>query len=277
MVKQLARLAEAQGGVFVRRMEEINEIARRGGLKECRTYSRIWEYPWVSFQLDPLRDRHLTVLDVGSQKSALPWFLARRGFRVTASDVSAGQWRTWLAANRRLGAGVHRRILDGCGLDLEAASVDVYLSVSVVEHVRNKEKVFAEAARVLKPGGLLVMTFDVCEPELGMSFPEWNGRAFTMREFDRLFAGLPWFDAGVAGLRWNTEDIPDFLAWHRTTAPHHAYVTGGAVVRRNHRPWAEPRWRGAVRAVRAKARAAAAFSLGFLRYAAGGAKRALGG
>lgn len=30
---------------------------------------------------------------------------------------------------------------------------------------------------MLKPGGLLCLTSDICEPALGMTFPEWNRTA----------------------------------------------------------------------------------------------------
>ena len=98
----------------------------------------------------------------------------------------------------------------------------------------------AEAARVLKPGGLLIMTFDICEPDMGMSFPEWNGRALSMREFDELFKESLWFEPGLSELPWDKDGIQDYLSWHRTTAPWHNYVTAGAVVRRNNRIWKEP-------------------------------------
>jgi heptosyltransferase-2 len=82
---------------------------------------------------------------------------------------------------------------------------------------------------------------------MGMSFPEWNGRALTMREFDELFKDSPWFDPEVSRLPWNAEDIPEYFSWHRKTAPHHNYVTGAAIVRRNDHIWPEAtrdgRWR----------------------------------
>jgi SAM-dependent methyltransferase len=247
MTKHLARLQELQQDVFVRCMEAINETARRGGLREYTTYSRIWEYPWAWLQLQALQGRNLQVLDIGSEMSPFPWFLAARGFNVVVSDVTPEWWRVWKTATRRLGLAARLRLFDARHVDLPTASVDIYLSVSVIEHVSDKAGTIKEAARVLRPGGLLVMTFDVCEPEMGMTFPEWNGRALSMREFDHLFTGSRWFEPGIEHLRWNEEDIPGYLSWNRTTAPHHNYVTGGAVVRRNTRAWeeaaSERRWR----------------------------------
>jgi SAM-dependent methyltransferase len=252
MIKRLARLSELQSHDFDHIMKKINQIAADTGLQHYITYSRIWEYPWAWFQLEPLKGRELRVLDVGSERSPFPWFLATQGFNVIVSDVTAKYWRVWQRATRQLGVSVHRGLLDTQGLDLPTASVDVYLSVSIMEHVRGKTKAIAEAARVLRPGGLFVMTFDICEADMGMSFPGWNGRALSMREFDNLFRNSPWFEPGLSELPWNVNDILDYLAWHRTTASHHNYVTGAAVVRRNDRIWEEPAWIDYLRTSRRK-------------------------
>ena len=84
---------------------------------------------------------------------------------------------------------------------------------------------------MLRPGGVFAISFDICEPALGMTFPDWNGRALTMAEFEKFFWRQPAFDRGTPP-EWNTEDIPPFLRWHRQTAPHHNYVTGAAILRK---------------------------------------------
>ena len=253
MNKCLAARDDLQSNTFRSLMQEINRVARAGSLEEHTTYSRIWEYPWVWLQLEPLKGRGLQVLDVGSEKSPFPWFLATQGFRVVISDRTARWWQLWRTAKRQLKVAVSKRILDCQDLDIPTASLDIYLSVSVVEHVPDKARVIAEAARVLRPGGLLVMTFDICEPDMGMTFPAWNGRALTTGEFDELFRNAAFFEGGLSEIRWNTEVIPEYLAWHRTTAPHHNYVTGAAVVRRNDRPWVEAPWRDRLRNLRGRA------------------------
>jgi SAM-dependent methyltransferase len=247
-------------------MEDINQIAHKGGLVEYITYSRIWEYPWLWFQLNSLKGSGLRVLDIGSERSPFAWFLATQGFKVTVSDVTANYWRTWQRASHRLDVGVNKRILDAQDLDIPTASVDIYLSVSVIEHVTDKAEVIMEAARVLRPGGLLVMTFDICEPDMGMTFPEWNGRALTMRETDGLLRDCPWFGQEVSVLPWNTGDIPQYLSWHRTTAPWHNYVTGAVIVRRSDRIWAEPAWKDYLRSLRGKIRIASSVAMWYLQH-----------
>jgi SAM-dependent methyltransferase len=260
-LKQLARMSELQGPEFSKIMAQINGVARRCGLQEYDTYSRIWEYPWVWLQLKALKGRKIRVLDVGSERSPFSWFLSTQGFDVTVSDVTANYWRFWQRASQQLGVAVNKCVLDAEKLNFSTSSVDIYLSVSVIEHVRHKVKAITEAARVLKPGGLLILTFDICEPDMGMTFPEWNGRALSMREFDELFCRSPWFKTEVSQLPWNTKDILEYLFWNRTTAVHHNYVTGAAVVQRNDVIWPEPAWKGLFYTLRRKSRIASSVAV----------------
>jgi SAM-dependent methyltransferase len=236
--KLLANRFEISTPRWVNFMTELNDVARRGALAEYTTYSRVWEYPWLWFQLEH-SPRSLRVLDIGSERSPYPWLLAEKGFDVTVSDVTPGYWGLWRNTQRLLGVRPNLKILDTQALALPTASFDVYQSVSILEHVPDKAKALTEAARILRPGGLLLMSFDICEAEMGMTFPEWNGRAVSMAELDKLFANCPWFERGLTHVTWNVETIDDYWAWHRTTAPHHNYVTGAISVRRIPEPWTE--------------------------------------
>jgi SAM-dependent methyltransferase len=237
-------------------MQELNQFAIKFELDRYETFSRVWEYPWLWFQLKPFKGQGLKVLDVGSERSPLPWFLATQGFQVTVSDHTMRSWGVWENAKTQLCAPMRRRLLDAQCLNLPTATTDIYLSVSVIEHFPEKAQAIAEAARVLRPNGLLIMTFDICEPDRGMTFPNWNGKALTTVEFDELFKNSEWFEPGLSLLSWNTADIPDYLAWHRTTAPWHNYVTGAAVVKRNNSTWNEPFWKDALRYAKGNLRTA---------------------
>jgi hypothetical protein len=65
-----------------------------------------------------------------------------------------------------------------------------------------------------------------------MTFPEWNGKALTMTEFEELIWNHPAFDNEGQKPEWNLGDIPEFVRWHLQSAPHHHYVVGAAVLRK---------------------------------------------
>jgi len=49
-------------------------------------------------------------------------------------------------------------LYDGCRLPVRTASIDYVISFEVLEHVEDEGRVLSELARIVKPGGVLVMT-----------------------------------------------------------------------------------------------------------------------
>jgi len=97
-----------------------------------------------------------TVADLGCGTGALTAELAGRVHRVVAVDQSAAM----LKAARRRTEGLRNVALheaDLAALPLEAASVDAALLVLVLAYVEVPQRALAEAARVLRPGGRLVV------------------------------------------------------------------------------------------------------------------------
>lgn len=229
---RLASLEEMRSARFAQFTRWVMGLARDLGLRATGNWSKHWEYPWLWFAaLERLAWRRCRVVDLGSELSPMPWLLALLGARVTLIERD-GRWvPTWSRLRGQLRVAVDWHIVDDDRIPLPAGSADVVTSFSVIEHQHDKAAAIEEAIRVLRPGGLFCLSFDVCQPERGMTFPEWNGRALTLEEFERLV----WSHPGLAGcgrLAWNLDDIGPFLDWHRTTAPHHNYVVGAAVVRR---------------------------------------------
>ncbi|MGN6612129.1 MAG: class I SAM-dependent methyltransferase [Angustibacter sp.] len=86
-------------------------------------------------------------------------------------------------ARRRHGGAFARANL--VALPLADASIDVVLSLQVVEHIWSPDQLLAEAARVLRPGGLLALTTpnrETFSPGLGRR--EKPANPFHVREFD---------------------------------------------------------------------------------------------
>ena len=230
---RLASLLELESNAYRTFVRRLNAFATAAGLRVGQTWSKAWEYPWLwEHALGDVDWSGQRLVDLGSEISPLPWFLATLGARVTLIETDAcwiGQWET---LRERLEVDVDWHIVDSERLPLPDASADVVTSFSVVEHQPDKRRAVDELARVLRPGGLLAISFDICEPTLGMTFPAWNGRALTTREFEEIFWRHPAFFDGQE-LAWNLDDIPEFWRWHRETEPHHNYVTGAAVLTRS--------------------------------------------
>ena len=109
----------------------------------------------LSALLGPIEGRQ--VLDVGCGDGAMAQELARQGAHVTGLDPDP---RMIAAARRRIGRDCETlRFVAGRGeaLPFDDAAFDVVLAVTVLCFVPDARRVLAEAARVLRPGGRLIV------------------------------------------------------------------------------------------------------------------------
>ena len=93
---------------------------------------------------------HPTVLDVGAGEGALSKKLASLGAKVFGCDVDASMFDV---------EGIECREVDAAGgWPYADASFDLVVAVEVLEHIDGHEQFFREAARVLKPQGVIFFT-----------------------------------------------------------------------------------------------------------------------
>lgn len=99
-----------------------------------------------------------TVLDLGCGAGRTTGDLARRGFQVTAIDLSRGL----LAEARRRYPDLDFREMDATRLDFPDASFDAaffsYNGIDCIYPVAQRERCMAEVHRVLKPGGVFLLS-----------------------------------------------------------------------------------------------------------------------
>jgi SAM-dependent methyltransferase len=114
-----------------------------------------------------------TLLDLGAGPGRHTFEALRRGASVVAVDLSDGdlrttlQWSAAMAEVGEIGAGGRYAAVRGdvTRLPFPDASVDRVIASEVLEHVPDDDAAFAEIARVLRPGGLAVVTVPRWGPE----------------------------------------------------------------------------------------------------------------
>lgn len=154
-----------------------------------RQWSRCWEYPYVyhharQWLARPGPAARPRVLDVGSGVTFFPFALARLGADVICTDVcdiaERDLQRAAAVVPHAPGAVSFRRT-DGRRLPLADAEADLVYCISVLEHIPEFERTVAEMARVVRPGGLLLLTVDL----------DLTGRGeLTVEQHRRLLASL---------------------------------------------------------------------------------------
>jgi 2-polyprenyl-6-hydroxyphenyl methylase / 3-demethylubiquinone-9 3-methyltransferase len=96
----------------------------------------------------------MAVLDVGCGGGLLAEEFARLGCRVTGIDPSEGSIGAARQHAARSGLQIDYQVAVGENLPVPDASIDIAYCCDVLEHVDDLDRVIAEAARVLRPGGL---------------------------------------------------------------------------------------------------------------------------
>ncbi|MFB3905141.1 MAG: class I SAM-dependent methyltransferase [Acidobacteriota bacterium] len=133
------------------------------------TWSRVWEYPYAAYHILKWR-RELPrqmlprVVDLGSGVTSFPFFLGRCGCQVVAVDadlICARDFSRAIKCFKTRHGRVDFALAQGGLLPFRNASVDCVYCISVLEHVPDPRELIDEVARVLKPGGTLVITVDI--------------------------------------------------------------------------------------------------------------------
>src|SRR5687767_1408493 len=156
----------ASGSFLQRNRGTLADYRRRWVDDPLHQWSRQWEYPFAYQQIrahsgDGIRE--LRILDAGSGVTFFPSFLASRA---GAARIDCCDNDPHLAtAFAGLGGEFRERItLDVASLqELPYANqtFDIIYSISVLEHTSEYEQVLAEFDRILRSGGILILTFDI--------------------------------------------------------------------------------------------------------------------
>lgn len=156
----------------------LQPYARKWVIDPFHQWSRQWEYPFMAAAIATLReqvDGPLTILDAGAGMTFFPHYLLDtcRDTSVECCDIDASLAPLYEAVGRAYPRAPGFRVADLTRLPYADKAFDAVYCVSVLEHIPGREAVMAEFARVLKPGGKLVLSFDLSlDGSRDISLPE---------------------------------------------------------------------------------------------------------
>lgn len=171
----------------------------------------------------------VSILEVGCGSAPCSRYLAGRGARVVAFDLSAGMLRHATAAEGRTGIDVPLVQADVCELPFRTGAFDIAFSAfGAIPFVADSAGAMREVARVLRPRGRWV--FSVTHPMRWMFADDPGPRGLTVIQsyFDR----SPYVEVDV-------DDVPAYVEHHRTMGDRvRELVTAGFVLE----DLIEPEW-----------------------------------
>ena len=147
----------------------MNQYGKLWAKDTFRLWSRRWEYPFVTqrviqFAQQQKGDAPFRVLDAGSGVTFFPYYLRKEIPRseITCFDSNTSYHPMFAAVNNTMGE-TRVKFMEGMlqKLPFESDTFDAVCCISVLEHTSNYGEILDEFARVLKSGGLLVLTFDL--------------------------------------------------------------------------------------------------------------------
>ena len=159
---------------------------------------KLWEHPFVFSEV--MKRPKGKILDIGMGHGSISWVLKEHGFQIVGIDNYESCWTQLKEEQEKTGI----QCINGDARNLSMFGnneFDIALLISVIEHIPSntiwcekrqklktgemlhqempeKLKVIAEAVRVVKPGGVVVITSDIYldfPPDMNISWREMLG------------------------------------------------------------------------------------------------------
>jgi len=137
-MKRLASIEELHSSRFRPFMAWIDGFACVHGLRVHTNWSKIWEYPWTWQHLCDLTFPRLSILDIGSEISPMPWFFVSLGAQVRMVETEESYLSKWLELKEKHGFGLQWDFVSGPLVPMPNDTFDFVTSYSVLEHIPDK-------------------------------------------------------------------------------------------------------------------------------------------
>jgi ubiquinone/menaquinone biosynthesis C-methylase UbiE len=122
-------------------------------------WSRIYEYPYCFDAIKENISNDATMLDAGSGVTFFPFFMSSK-YKLTCIDRDDYS-EIFNNINKNQGTNVYFKKTTLQNISLPDNTFDAIYCISVLEHTKDYVSILNEFRRILKPNGLIVITFDI--------------------------------------------------------------------------------------------------------------------
>jgi len=194
-------------------------------------WSRCWEYTYVYQQIKKIIGKSkVKMLDAGAGWGFFPYFLQLNfpNVEIKCSDYDPKLKQLYEKTNN---GSLTVDIADMREMPYEDDTFDVIYCISVLEHTKDYDKIIQEFKRILKPGGTLIITFDISlDGEKEISIP---GAKKLAHSLETNFKASKKFNPEEIGesivtTAYIKENKPEALPWKLTllTSVYYFLTTG---------------------------------------------------
>jgi len=145
--------------------KELARYSHRWAIDPLHQWSRQWEYPFVHCRIRQIASGRssLRILDAGSGVTFFPHFMLSQFHQAQmyCSDRDGRLAEIHARVSRKAGNSIPFLQADLRTLLYPDEWFDIVYCISVLEHTRDYAEILDEFHRVLRPGGSLIVTFDV--------------------------------------------------------------------------------------------------------------------
>ncbi len=162
--EQFDRMKTFSAAFLADNEEPLRPYCKRWISNPLLQWSRQWEYPFVYDRVvEVLSDVEVRVLDAGCGATFFPFFLSMMHptMQVECCDYDASLLPIYEQITGNTKANVHFSVSDLRQLPFDDDSFDIVYCVSVLEHTNAYGTIVEEFRRVLRPGGRIIVTFDI--------------------------------------------------------------------------------------------------------------------
>lgn len=164
--KDFQFLRESSEEFYRNNEEHLASYFSKWGREPMKNWSRQYEYPYVEAEIKKYLgslQEPAQILDAGSGCSFFPYFLANQYFNCDMHCTDYDPELELIYEN--LNRGHEKAVIFSRGdlreLPYSSNQFELIYCISVLEHTDSYEQIVREFERVLKPGGLLILTMDV--------------------------------------------------------------------------------------------------------------------
>ena len=162
------RSVEQFSADFLQRYQDLlTSYGNRWAADPLHHWSRQWEYPFVLQEIEHFagerNDPPLKILDAGSGITFFPFLVGERLARaqITCCDSDRSLKPIFAGIGNRTDSALEFVAEDLAATGLPSSGFDVIYCISVLEHASHVSRIVDEFSRLLRPGGLVVITLDI--------------------------------------------------------------------------------------------------------------------